>query len=63
MGQILSNRVVRGFLKVVAGIAGLVFLRAPLTSDALLLTVGSAVIAAICAIVLVTSRDEKNPDL
>jgi len=63
VGQILSNRTVRGFLKVVAGIAGLVFLRAPLTSDGLLLTVGAAVIAAICAIVLVTSRDEKNPDL
>jgi len=63
MREILANRTVRGFLKVVAGIAALVFLRAPLTSDGLFLTLGSAVIAAICAIALVASRDEKNPDL
>jgi hypothetical protein len=54
---------VRGFLKVVAGLAALVFLRAPLTSDGLLLMLGSAVIAAVCVIALMASGDEKNADL
>lgn len=48
----LLNRVIRGLLKMVAGIAGIVFLLAPLTSEGVALMSGSLVVAALCLIAL-----------
>jgi len=61
--KMLSNRVIRGLLKIIAGIAGIVFLRAPFTSDGVLVMLGSVFIAVACVAVLKASEDERNPDL
>jgi hypothetical protein len=50
-------------LKIIAGIAGIVFLRAPFTSDGVLVTLCSVVIAVVCVAALKASEGEKNPDL